>query len=131
MLGFDSHYQNQAEDEALARLAQVEQRILLTRDVGLLKRSIVTHGYWVRSTDARQQLVEIVERFQLKPHVEPFKRCMSCNGLLQTVAKVDIVDRLEPLTRKFYDEFYQCQTCAKIYWRGTHYQNMKKRIEQI
>ncbi len=82
MLGFDTLYSNTATDQELARLSADEGRILLTRDWGLLKRSVVTHGHAVRATASREQVAEIVERFDLAGSIQPFVRCLRCNGLL-------------------------------------------------
>jgi uncharacterized protein len=63
LLGFDTLYCNDYVDEELARISSSENRILLTRDRGLLMRSIVTYGYYVRETDPQQQIVEVMRRF--------------------------------------------------------------------
>lgn len=131
MLGFDTLYHNNYEDEELANISSKEDRILLTQDRGLLKRSIVTHGYFVHATDPRLQIVEVLKRFQLVNQIEPHKHCMRCNGILQPVAKEDITERLQPQTRQYYDEFYQCQQCGRVYWKGSHYIRMQDFIQYI
>jgi len=75
-LGFDSLYRNDYSDDELAQISAEKKRILLTRDRNLLKRSVITHGYYVRSTDPRQQLAEIIRRFQLSPPYPFLKRCI-------------------------------------------------------
>lgn len=129
MMGFDTLYRNDYEDDELARISSSEHRILLTRDRGLLMRNIVTHGYWLRATRPRQQLVEVLEHFDLFNAVQPFQRCLRCNGLLQPVDKAAISDRLPPKTRQYYDEFHQCRACNRIYWKGSHYQHMRQWVE--
>lgn len=131
MLGFDTLYQNDQSDEELARLSSQEERILLTRDRGLLKRSTVTHGYCVRETSPRRQLVEVLRRFDLFDSTTPFRRCMRCNGLLQPVSKKAIRNRLPPRTQQYYDEFRLCQDCDQIYWKGSHYRRMQQFIERV
>ncbi len=121
LLGFDTLYRNDYDDATLADLSRSDHRILLTRDRGLLKRRVVTHGYWVRESNPQQQLVEIVRRFELCRLVEPFRRCIRCNGLLQPVDKETLADKLPPNTRKTYDEFHVCSDCHQIYWKGSHY----------
>ncbi|HEX2174017.1 MAG TPA: Mut7-C RNAse domain-containing protein [Dehalococcoidia bacterium] len=125
MLGFDTAYFNDCDDDVLARLASEERRILLTRDRGLLKRGIVTHGCHVWETDPERQLVEVLDRFDLTGEVKPFRRCLQCNGLLEPVAKEAIVDRLQPKTRLYYQEFARCRSCDRIYWKGSHYERMR------
>jgi uncharacterized protein len=131
MLGFDALYRNDYGDEELARISSQEQRILLTRDRGLLKRSLVTHGYCVRQDDPRQQIVEVLQRFDLYHQVAPFKRCLRCNGLLETVDKDAIFDQLQPDTRQYFQEFHRCSDCGHIYWKGSHYQRMQQMIESV
>jgi len=131
MLGFDTFYEREATDEMLARLSSRESRILLTRDRGLLKRSLVTHGYCVRENLPRRQLVEVICRFDLQRSVRPFRRCLQCNGLLELVPKHTILERLPPAIRQGHDEFRQCVSCRKVYWPGSHYQKMKALCESL
>jgi uncharacterized protein with PIN domain len=125
LLGFDVIYARDWPDEQIADYAHEQQRILLTRDRGLLKRKIVSHGYCVRADDPGDQLAEVVALYHLDQYVTPFQRCPLCNGKLIQVAKDQIVDQLLPLTRKYYDEFTQCQNCGKIYWKGSHFEHMR------
>ena len=131
MLGFDSLYRNCLEDAELARISAAEHRILLTRDRGLLKRSAVTHGYWLRETDSRAQLAEIVHRFDLSRLIRPFTRCMACNAELRRVAKEEVRSELPPRVAQEFDEFRRCPDCRRVYWRGSHYQRMQHWIGQL
>jgi hypothetical protein len=131
MLGFDTLYRNDYGDTELAQISSTEGRILLTRDRGLLKRSQVTHGYCIRDTNPRRQVVEVVRRFDLSRSILPFVRCLRCNGLLQPVRKEVIRDRLAPKTRQYYDEFHLCPACDRIYWKGSHYDQMRRFIETV
>lgn len=131
LLGFDALYRNDYPDEELARISSQQERILLTRDRGLLKRREVTHGYCLRTTNPRRQLLEVLRRFDLAGTVEPFKRCMRCNGLLETVDKSEIRHRLPPKTAHYYDEFRRCRVCGQIYWQGSHYQRLKQFIDRV
>jgi uncharacterized protein with PIN domain/sulfur carrier protein ThiS len=131
MLGFDTLYRNDYPDEELARIASQEPRILLTRDRGLLKRSIVTYGRFVRATDPRLQVVEIVRRYQLAGWKMPLRRCLACNGLLRPVRKEDVLDRLALNTRNYFHEFSQCESCGRVYWKGSHYDRMRRFVEQV
>lgn len=130
-LGFDTLYRNDYPDEELAEVSSTENRILLTRDIGLLKRGIVTHGYWVRDKDPQQQLREVLRRFSLFEMIKPFSRCIHCNGSVQPVAKESILEKIPPKTRDNYDEFRQCLDCGKIYWKGSHYENMRQFIDEV
>ncbi len=131
LLGFDTLYRNDYNDEELAEISRREQRILLTRDVGLLMRSAVNYGYYVRNTNPWKQLLEVVRHFDLLEKVNPFQRCLCCNGSISLVDKKLISDRLPEKAKQYYDEFYLCRQCERIYWKGSHHQKMQKFIEQI
>lgn len=131
LLGLDAVYRNDFTDGELAGRASGEERILLTRDRGLLKRSLVTRGYCVRSDFPRLQAREVVERFDLWKAIAPFRRCLSCNGLLQPVDKLAILDRLPPGTRDRFDEFYRCSDCGKIFWAGSHYARLQGLVAEF
>lgn len=124
LLGFDVLYDNSLDDDDIVSVAKNEGRIVLTADRGLLKRSDVTHGYCVRSDDADQQLIEVLRRFDCASRTAPFSRCMKCNGLLEDVSKDEILEQLEPKTRKYYEKFRRCTGCGKIYWKGTHFERL-------
>lgn len=131
MMGYDTWYRNDYDDEELAAISHRETRILLTRDVGLLKRSLVIYGYYVRSTVPQQQLIEVARRFRLADQPRPFKYCMKCNGVLAPVDKAAILDKLPPDTADFYDRFHQCQSCQQVYWKGAHYQRMQILMDAV
>ena len=118
LLGFDVAYSADAEDTKIINLMQTEERTLLTRDRRLLMHRVVRHGYCPRSDQAEDQVVEVVHRFGLECALNPFSHCLNCNGLLKPVEKSEIFDQLEPLTRKYYDDFVLCSTCNNIYWQG-------------
>ncbi len=131
MLGFDALYRNDYGDEELARVASQEPRILLTRDRGLLKRSIVTYGRYVRATDSRLQVAEIVRHYALAGRMMPLRRCIACNGFLRPARKVDVLDRLAPKTCYYFHEFSQCESYGQVYWKGSHYDRMRRFVEQV
>ncbi len=131
MLGIDAAYSNTADDRELAEQAGNEARVLLTRDRGLLKRKQVVYGYWVRSTDPRNQVIAVVRRYHLADQIELWRRCLRCNGILAPVDKALILDRLAPRTRLYYDAFEQCGVCGRIYWQGSHHARMAEFIAGI
>ena len=131
LLGFDCLYQNDYDDEAVANIADQEQRIVLTRDRALLQRKIITRGYFVRAVRPRPQVKEVLARFDLYRLVDPFNRCIRCNGDLQAVDKQVIEERLEPRTREYFDSFRICTTCGQIYWQGSHHARSLRLIEEL
>lgn len=131
MLGLDCLYHNAYEDNQLANISVEEKRILLTRDRLLLMRKVITQGYLVRSLNPTQQIYEVVHRYNLIPWVKPFQRCLRCNHPLEPVKKESILELLEPLTKKYYDDFKFCPVCKQPYWKGSHYGQMLQLIEEL
>jgi hypothetical protein len=131
MLGFDTAYRRDYSDADIVGISVGERRIVLTRDLGILKTKAVTRGYWVRSSRPKEQLREVVGRFDLASKVKSFDRCMVCNGALEQVEKKAVLDRLPQRTAMYYDEFYRCGGCGKVYWKGSHYERMKKSIRDF
>lgn len=128
LLGIDAIYAQDLPDDSIALAACEQNRILLTRDRGLLKRKIVSVGRCVRADNPVDQLAEVISIFGLEPWIVPFQRCARCNGKLISVNKDEIIDQLQPLTRKYYDEFTRCVSCGQIYWKGSHFAQMQKRL---
>lgn len=131
MFGFDTLYRNDYDDPTLAEISASENRILLSRDRKLLMRKQVRYGYIVRSDKPRQQIAEVLTRFELFEYQPEIARCMECNGIIHAVTKQQIDSQLLPLTRKHYDHFYQCGSCKKIYWEGSHFAKMQTLINHI
>ncbi len=124
LLGFDTLHRKDYDDPTLAEISVSERRILLTRDRRLLMRRQITHGYYVRTTQPREQLLEVLTRFDLLKAQRPFTRCLHCNGMIAAVPKAGILPRLQPRTRAAYNEFWQCRSCGKVYWKGMHYRRL-------
>ena len=131
LVGFDVVWANDLDDDRLAEIGRTEHRIVLTRDRGLLKRREVTHGLFVRSERPVDQVVDVVRRLDLGDRLAPFTRCLRCGGGLAPVAKADVWDRLQPLTRAHYDDFERCTTCDRIYWRGSHHRPLAELVAHI
>ena len=131
MLGFDALYHKDYNDDEIRDISLKERRTILTRDQDLLKAKIVTHGYWLRATTPLEQVIEIVRRFDLKSCIKPFVRCLACNGLIKKINKTKIVPRLPAGVLSYYQEFFQCSNCKKIYWQGSHFRKMQEKISLI
>jgi uncharacterized protein with PIN domain len=131
LLGFDSLYTTTFRDDEIVELSVEERRIILTRDKILLRNHKITHGYWIRSDDPKSQIREVVERFDLGNKIETFTRCLECNSLIEPVAREAVEDRLPPKTKLYFNEFFVCQGCSRIYWKGSHYERMKNFAESL
>ena len=131
LLGFDVWWSNDADDKTLADISLEQQRILLTRDRGLLKRRAVTHGLFVRSDHPEDQALDVIRRLDLRQRLAPLTRCVRCNGKLAPVSKDEVIDQLEPLTLRYYDDFSRCTECGRVYWPGSHYEKLVRLVERL
>jgi uncharacterized protein with PIN domain len=120
LLGFDTLYENACEDAELVRQSVTGRRILLTRDVGLLKHKALTRAHFVRGTDPLRQLAEIVAALDLRSRTRPFTRCMRCNGRLRRVPAARVAAGLPASVRRTARYVARCSGCGRLYWRGTH-----------
>jgi uncharacterized protein with PIN domain len=131
MLGFDTYYDFALPDPEIVDFAEKEKRIILTRDIGLLKRKNATHGYFLRKTHIEEQVMETIDRYSLLPLIKPFSMCLECSGSIIAVDKNSIKDKLKPEIIDDYKQFFSCLDCHKIYWKGTHYDTMLASIRKI
>ncbi len=131
MVGFDTLYSNSYEDQEIVNISLEQKRIILTRDINLLKIKDITHGYFVRNTIPKKQILEIIDRFDLKSKLNPLSRCIECNHSVVRVIKSKIADQLKPKTLKYYNDFFQCTHCERIYWEGSHFNNMKEFVNRL
>jgi uncharacterized protein with PIN domain len=129
MAGFDSSYSTHASDASLAATASRDGRILLTRDQALLKRRLVTHGYYVRSSHPPTQFTEVMRRFDAWRLLRPFTRCLRCNSVLGAASPEAIAELAPPRVRARHDEFSFCARCGRLYWKGTHHARMRRLLE--
>ena len=112
-------------------MAVKEKRIVLTRDLQMLKNNQVTHGYYVRSSVPDMQAREVIQRFDLSGKINPFHRCIECNGIIRRVSKDKILHLLQPRTLNYFNDFFRCRECMRIYWKGSHYDRMSSWLENI
>lgn len=126
LLGFDTRYARDFTDAMLVEISSRERRILLTRDVGLLKHSEVTRGHWLRSTNPEAQLREVIDAFSLRRDIDPFTRCTMCNSPLRKIDRASAAGRVPPRVYARRRRFDECAGCGRIYWRGTHFARLEE-----
>jgi len=130
MLGFDTLYSNQNKPNDIVKISNNDNRIVLSKDYSYNKNKNITHFYWVRSSDSREQLKDLIRKMQLVKSINPFTRCIICNDYIKEIDKNKVKDRLLPNTNKFFNKFYICRTCDKIFWKGSHYEDMVEFINR-
>ena len=129
LAGFDSLWENDYGDEEIVALSVAQTRVILTRDKGILKRSAVQRGYFVRETESERQLCEVVRAFQLERSLRPFSRCRVCNAALREVPKECVHGRVPQAVWTQLDAFTECPECGRIFWRGTHYERLSRVLQ--
>ena len=129
-LGYDTLYRNAWSDRELVALAVAQQRILLTRDRGALMHRTLTHGCYLRDDAPLAQLAALAQRLELSADPARPGRCMMCNEPLLPADKATVEARLLPQTRAHHDQFWRCPACDRVYWRGSHWERLRRSVDQ-
>lgn len=131
ILGFDAAYFSKVEDAVLLSFAEQEERILLTRDTGLLERTHTVRTLFVESEDWREQVQQVLDVFQLRDKAKPYSRCIECNKSLKDLPKERAKNLVTPFVYERADAFALCPRCGRVFWSGTHLVDMEDKIGKI
>lgn len=129
LLGYDTHYEADASDARLARLARVENRVLLTRDVELTRRRGLQYVL-IESERVEEQVRQVFRAFKLTAR-EAFSRCAECNQPLQDISKQAVRGAVPPYVFHTQEHFRRCPQCARVYWRGTHWARINGQFQDL
>lgn len=133
MLGHDVEYAGSTDDKELIKKAKEENRILLTRDVELYRQGVAkgVEAFLIEKPNQTANLANLAKRFNFKLEVSmKTSRCPKCNSKIKAVSKVNINDKIPSSTSSNYDEFWQCQGCGQVYWRGAHWKRIEKTLTE-
>ena len=130
-LGYDTAYERDTPDAELVRLAILERRFILTRDRALPEQWRVSDVMLIDAEAPLDQLAEVVAAFDLDRHARLFTRCTLCNQPVVEAAKENVADRVPPRVLAEHDAFWECRSCEKIYWKGSHVAQMHRRLQQL
>ncbi|MFC1682760.1 Mut7-C RNAse domain-containing protein [Candidatus Zixiibacteriota bacterium] len=130
IIGYDTLYDRNIEDSQLIRNAARENRILLTRDAELFDRGGF-QGVFIEAQDLSSQLAQIIKELALKPTIAEGVRCPLCNESLHTVHKETVRELVPAFVYATQLDFSRCPRCGKIFWKGTHWQKIKRRLEEM
>ncbi len=130
LLGFDTSWGRELDDETIIDLSLTERRIILTRDKGILRQGRVTHGYWVRATEPLAQLEELVSALDLSGSFSPYSRCMECNGEVRPIRRREAARYVPLQVFVVFRRFTRCEGCGRVYWRGSHERQLNAIIER-
>lgn len=130
LLGFDTVYSNSCTKEELLHTALTEERVLLSRNPAF-KKQYALRSVIINSEEPEEQVNQVIGQPEVRKEIRPFTRCLRCNGRLQPVAKETALPLLEENTRLYYHEFWQCDSCDQLYWKGPHYNMMMNTLRRL
>jgi uncharacterized protein len=130
ILGFDAVFFSRIEDGDLMRLAEKENRVLLTKDTGLLEQADIPSLY-IESENWEDQVVQVLRRFRLKDQVRPYTRCVECGVPLKGLPRKRAKNLVTPFVFKNAESFSLCPQCGRIFWPGTHHRHMRSTIDAM
>jgi uncharacterized protein with PIN domain len=135
MMGFDSLFFDGDNDSDMVRRALAEGRVILTRDTEIMERRVVRNGrlkaILIASEVPETQMRQLLASLDLKPHFRPFTRCLECNELLVEKTRKEVENKVPPYVFKTQTQYMECPACRRIYWRGTHWEAMIKKLELL
>jgi uncharacterized protein with PIN domain len=135
MMGYDTLFFDGPDDADMIAAALTERRVVLTKDAQLIKRRVVTSGrlrvVCIKGDRPELQIKQVVRDLSLDHEFKPFTICLECNEPLMPRTREGVKDRVPPYVFKTQSEYVECLKCHRIYWKGTHWQGMVKRLEEI
>ena len=135
IMGYDARFFDGTDDADLVAAALAEDRVILTRDTQIMKRGVVTKGrlkaILIHSDEPEQQIHQVIDTLNLDCQFRPFAICLECNQPLEERSKQQVKDRVPPYVFQTQDQYMECPTCHRIYWRGTHWQAMSRKLEKF
>ena len=131
LLGLDTTFNSNWNEQTIIKRSNAKQRMILTRDLELLQHGQTQYGYWIRATNPSRQVEELFERFELTPYLNPFTRCMKCNGVLRQTDLEPVKEQVPPKVQEWHSTYWQCSICQKVYWKGSHYKKLQQRVKEL
>ncbi len=135
MMGYDTLFFSDIEDGRLVDIAMKEGRVVVTRDTQIAKRRVAANGrlkvILIRDDDPQEQLRQVLKELNLDCHLRQFTRCLECNQRLVSRGREDVKDLVPPYVFRTQTQYMQCPSCLRVYWQGTHWQRMKRALEEV
>jgi len=131
ILGFDTLFFSKAEDDRLIDLAREQDRILLTRDTGIIEKTKQIEVLFIKSEHWKSQVKQVLDELDLREQVKPYSRCIECNVMLKSLSKKQAKNLVAPFVYERSDSFALCPQCGRVFWPGTHHSDMNFKIEDI
>jgi uncharacterized protein with PIN domain len=135
MMGYDSLFFNGDDDSSMVKQALADGRVILTRDTGIMQRRAIRGGrlraVLIESEEPEQQMRQLMIALDLKEQSRPFTLCLECNQPLESRSREDVAERVPPYVYRMQTQYMECPTCHRIYWRGTHWEAMVRKLEKM
>jgi uncharacterized protein with PIN domain len=135
IMGYDTLLFDGSNDSSMVSTALNEERVILTRDTQIMKRRVVTSGrlsaIFIQSDEPEQQMCQVIEDLNLDCQFRPFAVCLECNQPLLERSKQQVEGRVPPYVFQTQSQYMECPVCHRIYWRGTHWQAMTKKLDKF
>lgn len=129
LMGYDTSYERDSDDSDILKRAMLDDRTLLTRDKKLAERA-KGRGMYLDALDLDDQIKEVILAFSLT-FDENLSRCTACNGELMTVSMEEASKGVPEGALRSNEQFYRCRSCGKFYWKGSHWKNIRKKMEML
>ncbi len=135
MMGYDAVFFSGSDDSDMVAIAWAEGRVILTRDTQIMKRRLITSGrlraILITSDEPERQITQVKDALNLEPRFKPFSICLECNQPLVERSREQVKERVPPHVFKTQDQYMECPVCHRLYWRGTHWQAMIRRLDRF
>ncbi len=135
LMGYDAQFFDGSDDSQLVAVAQAEGRVILSRDTRIMKRRVITSGQLkailIQSDEPERQIRQVIDALGLDCQFKPFTLCLECNQPLVERSKGEVEDLVPPYVFRTQSQFRQCPNCRRIYWRGTHWRAMTKKLDSF
>ncbi len=134
-MGYDTLFFEGSDDSQMVATALAENRVILTRDTQIMRRRVITKGQLkvilIQSDEPERQMRQVMDTLKLNCQYKPFTICLECNQPLLGKSKEEVKDRVPPYVFQTQSQYMECPTCHRIYWRGTHWQAMTRKLEHL
>jgi len=135
MMGYDSLFFDGSDDSHMVARALAEGRVILTRDTEIMKRRVITSGQLktvlINSDNPERQKKQLMDNLDLNRQFRPFTLCLECNQPLLERSREEVKDLVPPYVYKTQRQYMECPACHRIYWRGTHWEAMTRRLKKF
>jgi len=131
MLGFDTKYSRSLSESMIIKLTSMEKRTLLTRRTKFLTSKVSIPFLFITSNHPETQLREVIGHYKISlENLTPFSICLVCNRRLEAIERNLVEGKVPDFVFNTVKYFSRCPACNRIFWKGTHFNNMVKRVDE-